>query len=71
MGGLIYYFLRKYEYKQPMLSTLVLLVFFECLELFLMYVPKLIYPESIVDTTWDLLIGMAAAFLIWLGQRFE
>lgn len=66
MGGIIYYLLRRYEVKMPMLATLSILVLFEFFELFLMYVPKLIYPEKLVDTLWDLILGQFSAVMVWL-----
>ena len=66
VGGLIYYFARKYGLGRPMLLTIIILSTWEIFEVFMFYVTRMFIPEKFVDTLFDMILGIGGAVLVWL-----
>jgi hypothetical protein len=68
-GALILYFVRKEKY--PLLVVFLLLVLFEAFEYFISYVFQIILKESVLDTAWDLILGMVSATIAYIFLKIN
>lgn len=69
-GFIIMYFILKFDDDNlPFLTVFLLLLVFESFEFLISYVAEIIFREVLVDTLFDLFIGMVGATIAWFIWR--
>jgi len=68
-SALIFYLVRKEKY--PLLIVFELLVLFELGEFIFSYIIPVILPEKIIDTAWDLILGMSSAVISYIFLKIK